>query len=241
MGRNAGAFFAALIGRDRPAAGTGRSFFSPLTLFFLPQVSFLPSWRQIGQLQQAGRSPAADQQQPGAISKTGSGSRSEDHRRPARRPATPAEDGTGSAAADRKTTGKQQQHRRRWRERNLRMRERSQGRRETASLAAYSENNHYTTATAGRKIPGKQRQQAMRPEPASLSLSFSPLPAPPASLSYTFLSPSVPLPALGPAGRSVGTTGSKAQNFSRYEVKKRISPRLTGKSERGSKNEFQKV
>ena len=144
-------------------------------------------------------------------------------------PGSAAEGGTGLAAAGRKTTGKRrQQHRQRWGERNLRMRERSQGRRETASLAAYSENNHYTMTAASRKIHGKQRQQARRPEPDALSFLI-------------FLSPSVPLPSMGSAGRFSSTTGSKAQNFSRYEVKKRISPRLAGKSEWGSKNEFQKV
>lgn len=144
------------------------------------------------------------------------------------------------------------------------MRERSQGRRETASLAVYSENSHYAMTAASQEAHGKQQQQARRPEaadlsffiflspsvplqqpPSSLSITFLsssvPLPAPPTSLSYAFLSPSVPLPSVGPASRFSSTTGSKVQNFSRYEVKKRISPRLTGKSEWGSKNEFQKV
>lgn len=161
---------------------------------------------------------------------------------------------SGSAATGPKLPGEQrQQHRRRWRERNLRMRERSQGRRETASLAAYSENNHYTMAAAGHETGAGQLSffiflspsVLLQQPPSSLSITFLspsvPLPAPPTSLSYSFLSPSVPLPSVGPAGRSAGTTGSKAQNFSRYEVKKRISPRLTGKSEWGLKNEFQKV
>ncbi len=144
------------------------------------------------------------------------------------------------------------------------MREKSQGRRETASLATYSENNHYTMTAAGRETTGKQRQQDRRPEPAGLSFfTFSPHRSPSSSRRALFLLPfspfrfpfrrrrslfpipfsphRSPLPSVGPAGHFPWTTGSKAQNFSRYEVKKRISPRLTGKSEWGSKNEFQKV
>ena len=196
----------ALIGRDRPAAGTGRSFFSPLTLF-LSSVGFLPSilaadWtiaagrkirgcrpedrrrlqRTTGGRRRSTEPTAAAGLKPPSIGSASAG----DHRQNRRRPARRSTERLQRTEPDRlqqagsPTEKQRQQDRQRWRERNLRMRERSQGRREPASLAAYSENNHYTMTAAGHETG------AGRPLFLYLSLPIGPPPAA-AELSFYYL------------------------------------------------------
>lgn len=166
----------------------------PIFLFsldsFLSSVGFLPSIPAADWTTAAGRKPRGCRPEARRHLQQATGSR-----RQSAEP-TPATGrkppGCRSAPA-----GDHQQNRQRQQVRRSSATPAADQRRPARRSSAPAAEDETRSTAAGRKTTGEQRQQAMRLKPAGLSffIFLSPsvlLPAPPASLSYSFLSPSVP-------------------------------------------------